>query len=34
MCGCSAHSKAMKDAETYIHVNELEKVRDLLDLES
>src|ERR1700722_7265129 len=31
--GCSSRSKEMKNAETYIQVNELGKAKELLDLE-
>lgn len=31
--GCSSRSKEMKNAETYIQVNELDKAKELLDLE-
>lgn len=33
MVGCSSRSKEMKNAETYIQVNELGKAKELLDLE-
>jgi len=33
MTGCSSRSKEMKNAETYIQVNELGKAKELLDLE-
>jgi tetratricopeptide (TPR) repeat protein len=33
MLGCSPRSKEMKNAETYIQVNELGKAKELLDLE-